>query len=141
MFIWVFSPVSWKPSIPVPFHFVNCVHFIIFPNVSTLIPDAPSSPATKPPGHHITSPFHFSYLYPSLRKRIPAFPRGCPHQSQRREGLQIRACRLRLQMNYFLVASFWKEYQRFLGCVFSRWEEKDESVLLGRCASSSGNCS
>ena len=73
-----------------------------------------------------------SFLFPLSisQENAPCFPKGLSSDlSQRNEGPQIHGCQPRPQMNYCLVTSFWKEFQRCLGFVFSSWEEKDKSVL------------
>lgn len=71
-----------------------------------------------------------SFLLSTSPENAPCLPKGSSSDfSQRREGPQIHAHQPRSQMNYCLIISFWKEFQRFWGCVLSSWEEKDKSVL------------
>ena len=107
-----------------------CLHFFIFPCVSAL--SFLIYPGLWPPSllGTLLSPHFISLLLSTSQENAPCLPKASSSDlSQRREGPQIHAHQPRSQMNYCLVISFWKEFQRFWGCVLSSWEEKDKSVL------------
>lgn len=51
---------------------LTCLHFIIFPNVSTLIPEGTSSLATKPSGHYLSCPSFFLFFHWSGKGSLPS---------------------------------------------------------------------
>lgn len=119
----------WGPPFLHPLCYILSPFHHLSSCLSSLILDIPRSLATKPSGHHIFAPLLFSSFIHS-QENAPCLPKGSSSDlSQRREGPQIHAHQPRSQMNYCLVISFWKEFQRFWGCVLSSREEKDKSVL------------